>query len=205
MDLASRLEGDTETRAMTERLLLHPSEPDPSCRVLSTGDALSYVALDIVRLEPGAVLKRFDEARECCLVMVAGQGRLAADPLGIVAIGGRESPFDGPGHAAYLPSGTPFTLTAGTPCEIALAFAADTTRAHAARLIPPEDWRITQRGSGNCLREIRDILPETAPASSLLMVEVVTPAGNWSSVPPHKHDTDDPRAKPSSRKSIITG
>ncbi len=41
-------------------------------------------------------------------------------------------------------------------------------------------------------REIRPILMEDRPAERLLVVEVLTPNGHWSSYPPHKHDEDDP-------------
>ena len=61
-----------------------------------------------------------------------------------------------------------------------------------ARLIPPEEVAYSQRGVGSNVRHVFDILPETKPAHSLLVVEVITPAGNWSSYPPHKHDTDAP-------------
>src|SRR3546814_17753970 len=44
------------------------------------------------------------------------------------------------------------------------------------------------RGSGTNQRFVRNILPESEPADSLLVVEVITPGGNWSSYPPHKHD-----------------
>lgn len=173
-------------------LLLRPHAPDGAGRVLATGTALAHVALEVFRLTPGAALSRHEAERECCLVVISGRARLAAGTLGAVQVGGRAGPFDGPGHAAYLPAGTEFSVVAETPCDIALAFAADRERAHPPRLIRPDDWRVTMRGAGTCLREIRDILPETAPAASLLMVEVVTPAGHWSSWPPHKHDTDDP-------------
>ena len=46
------------------------------------------------------------------------------------------------------------------------------------------------RGTGTNQRFVRNILPETEPAESLLVVEVITPGGHWSSYPPHKHDTD---------------
>jgi 5-deoxy-glucuronate isomerase len=45
------------------------------------------------------------------------------------------------------------------------------------------------RGKGTNVRHVRNILPETAPADGLLVVEVITPGGHWSSYPPHKHDT----------------
>ena len=46
------------------------------------------------------------------------------------------------------------------------------------------------RGKGNNIRYVTDIINETDPADSLLVVEVITPAGNASSYPPHKHDRD---------------
>ena len=49
------------------------------------------------------------------------------------------------------------------------------------------------RGEGGNTRYIRNILPDTDPtAHALLVVEVITPPGHWSSYPPHKHDTDAP-------------
>jgi 5-deoxy-glucuronate isomerase len=59
-------------------------------------------------------------------------------------------------------------------------------------LIGSAEVRHETRGSGGELREINHILMEDAPAESLLITEVVTPAGHWSSFPPHKHDLDDP-------------
>ena len=55
--------------------------------------------------------------------------------------------------------------------------------------IRPEDIEVEVRGAGNMEREIRPILMEDRPAERLLVVEVLTPNGHWSSYPPHKHDT----------------
>jgi 5-deoxy-glucuronate isomerase len=60
------------------------------------------------------------------------------------------------------------------------------------RLVTPKDVEIEVRGSGNATRQINHILKPEFPAQRLLVVEVFTPAGNWSSYPPHKHDVDDP-------------
>jgi 5-deoxy-glucuronate isomerase len=59
-----------------------------------------------------------------------------------------------------------------------------------ARIIPPEQVGFEERGKGTNRRLVYNILPDTAEAESLLVVEVVTPGGNWSSYPPHKHDRD---------------
>lgn len=60
------------------------------------------------------------------------------------------------------------------------------------RLISSDEVRHESRGSGHESREIDHILMEDAPAESLLVTEVVTPAGHWSSYPPHRHDVDNP-------------
>ena len=66
----------------------------------------------------------------------------------------------------------------------------DADGAHAARLIGPDTIESLTRGSGTNTRHVQNILPETEPAHSLLVVEVITPPGHWSSYPPHKHDRD---------------
>src|SRR5256714_10634404 len=60
------------------------------------------------------------------------------------------------------------------------------------RLVTPNDVEIEVRGSGNATRQINHILTPEFPAQRLLVVEVFTPAGNWSSYPPHKHDVHNP-------------
>ena len=73
-------------------------------------------------------------------------------------------------------------------------------------MIRPGDIRVEIRGAGHATRQINHIIPPEFPADRLLLVEVLTPAGNWSSWPPHKHDVDDDaRARPSSRRSTTTG
>jgi 5-deoxy-glucuronate isomerase len=62
----------------------------------------------------------------------------------------------------------------------------------APRLIRPEECGLEVRGGGNATRQIVDIMPPAFPADRLLVCEVFTPSGNWSSYPPHKHDVDRP-------------
>ena len=61
----------------------------------------------------------------------------------------------------------------------------------AAIAIRPGDIRVEVRGAGRSTRQINHIIAPDFPADRLLLVEVLTPAGNWSSWPPHKHDVDD--------------
>ncbi len=66
------------------------------------------------------------------------------------------------------------------------------TRRFPPRAIRPEECGLEVRGGGNATRQIIDILPPAAAADRLLVCEVLTPAGNWSSYPPHKHDRHAP-------------
>jgi len=65
-------------------------------------------------------------------------------------------------------------------------------RVHRTALVRPEAIYVESRGEGQTARRIHHLLPPTAEAGRLIAFEVFTPGGNWSSYPPHKHDTEDP-------------
>ena len=83
-----------------------------------------------------------------------------------------------------------FKITAASELELAVCKAPGGGD-HRARLIPPDDVASGTRGKGTNVRHVHDILPEGEPAHSLLVVEVITPGGHWSSYPSHKHDADN--------------
>jgi len=92
--------------------------------------------------------------------------------------------------SVYVPPHSTWQVTAATPAELAGLFRPRQGRAAGADH-PPSEVGHETRGKGTNTRHVRNILPDTATAESLLVVEVITPGGNWSSYPPHKHDTDD--------------
>lgn len=149
----------------------------------------AHVGFAVVNLVAGQVYRGGEAAREACLVVLAGTVDVTAGDDRFAGIGGRRDMFDGPPAAVYLPGGRAYAITASTPAEVAICTAPGTTPG-AARLIAPHAMPFETRGSGTNTRYVRHILPETEAADSLLVVEVVTPAGHWSSYPPHKHDTD---------------
>ena len=106
-------------------------------------------------------------------------------------IGGRATVFDGLPHAMYVPIATKFEVTAESDCDLAFCYSA-ATRSHPPRLITPEEVEVEIRGGGNATRQINHIIKPEFPADRLLVVEVYTPSGNWSSYPPHKHDVHNP-------------
>jgi len=99
--------------------------------------------------------------------------------------------FDGMPTALYLPIETEFAVTAETDCEVAFCFSRAEEK-YPARLITPDEVEIEVRGGANATRQINHILKPEFPAQRLLLVEVYTPGGNWSSYPPHKHDVHNP-------------
>lgn len=58
---------------------------------------------------------------------------------------------------------------------------------------PHRRFRVELRGSGNCSRQVNNFAAaDTFDCDRLIAVEVLTPGGNWSSYPPHKHDENHP-------------
>jgi len=151
-----------------------------------------YVSFSTARVGKGARFVVATEESEVCIVILGGRCSVRIGVVNWPEVGERETPFDGPPHAVYAPPNTNLELRAGRG-EVQLAIAsAPATKGAKLRHIRPADARREVRGSGVMERTIHHILMEDAPAESLLVTEVVTPAGHWSSYPPHKHDTDDP-------------
>jgi 5-deoxy-glucuronate isomerase len=176
-------------------LLVHPHEPDADGLILRVTPASAgwrYVGFQVYRLKPGQTLSRDTEGDEACLVLVGGKAAVAGGGLEFGVIGERASPFEGLPWSVYVPARSSWTVTAQTEVELAVCLS-PAKGEKPARLIPPEDVGQETRGTGTNARHVRNILPDDSPhAESLLVVEVITPGGNWSSYPPHKHDTDDP-------------
>jgi 5-deoxy-glucuronate isomerase len=168
-------------------------EPDTDgsvVRVTPESAGWEYVGFEVLRLETGRTLERDTGSEEVCLVILSGRCRVSAGQDEWEDVGERESPFDGPPYTVYLPPGTTYRVEATTNLELAIT-SAPAQRGVEPRLIRPEDVQVSARGSGNAEREVRNIVMEGQPAESLLVVEVITPNGHWSSYPPHKHDKDD--------------
>ena len=166
--------------------------PDAMGRVLSVtpqSAGWKYVGFEVFRLAPGQSLSEATDDREVCLVLLAGFATVTAGGETFSKIGGRASPFDGKPYSVYVPAQSEFTVTAESDLELAVC-SAPGTGAFPVRLIPPEAVGFEERGQGSNRRLVYNILPDTEPAESLLVVEVITPGGNWSSYPPHKHDQD---------------
>jgi 5-deoxy-glucuronate isomerase len=125
---------------------------------------------------------------EIALVPLSGRCSVEADGE-TWELGGREEVFAGMPWALYLPRDTGYRVEAKG--GVAICGARCETRLEPV-LVRPEQVEVEVRGAGNATRQINHIVKPEFPAERLLVVEVFTPAGNWSSYPPHKHDEDNP-------------
>jgi 5-deoxy-glucuronate isomerase len=176
-------------------LLVRKHKPDAAGTVLEVtpeSAGWDHVGFKVVELAADQTARGGEAGREACLVILSGTADIAVGEARFAGLGGRASVFEdkAPG-AVYAPGGMGWTVMATTAVELAVC-TAPASRAGTPREIDAGAMSREVRGVGTNTRHVRNILPETEPAESLLVVEVITPGGNWSSYPPHKHDTSTP-------------
>ena len=112
-----------------------------------------------------------------------------------VTLAGRASVFAGPTDVAYVPAGSRLSVSAVGEARVAIVYAVTATveQRFAFRHVRADEVPVELRGAGIASREVRNFgIPGVLDADSIIACEVVTPAGNWSSWPPHKHDEERP-------------
>jgi len=174
-------------------LLRKPLRPAGLMHDITPADAgWSHVGFALHRLAPGDTAAGTTDAREVILVLVEGKARITAAGQDWGLMGDRMDVFDRrPPHALYLPPRQDWTAVATTPCTLAVC-SAPARGDHPPARIGPEGIAMVTRGKGTNTRYIHPIAMEDRDvADHLLVTEVYTPAGHWSSYPPHRHDEDD--------------
>jgi 5-deoxy-glucuronate isomerase len=143
----------------------------------------TYCGLRVVRLGE-LVLETGD--REFAVLPLAGGLTVEVDGRRFDLVG-RDSVFTRVSDWAYLPVGASARLAG--EAEVALASARAERRFEPA-YVPADAVPVEIRGAGSSTRQVVNFMsPEGfATAERLICVEVLTPDGNWSSYPPHKHD-----------------
>jgi len=149
----------------------------------------SYCGLWIVDLEPGEPCV-FETGGDEFAVVPLGGGPLSVEVDGkTFALDGRASVFERVSDWAYLPIDAEARLTTADGCQVALA-SARATRRFDASYVPAAEVAVEVRGAGQSTRQVTNFMTPEAfgGADKLICCEVLTPDGNWSSYPPHKHD-----------------
>lgn len=174
-------------------LLLRPAAAAGKIHDVTPASAgWGYVGFGLYRLARGDSATEPTGAAEVILVLVEGKARIAAGDRDFGELGARMDVFEAtPPASVYVPPGATWSATATTACTLAVC-AAPGKPGRAPQVIGPEGVGRITRGKGANTRHIHPIAMEDRDvADSLLVTEVYTPQGNWSSYPPHRHDEDD--------------
>ena len=170
-------------------MLIHSQQAEGVGRLIEVtpeSAGWEYVGLVVQVIPPGGTWHYAAEKDELCIVPLRGSATITSgDDEWTVSRPG--TVFDGKPTSLYLPVGSTFTAVSDEGAELAVTLSR-AEKQFPAKLIEPDDVDVEIRGAGNAARQINHIIKPEFPADKLLVVEVFTPSGNWSSFPPHKHD-----------------
>ena len=146
-----------------------------------------HTGLYVVTLGPGESRAITGGPHEWLVLPLSGPVRVECAGK-LVFLFGRAGPFEGTTDFAYVPVSSKFTITSTTGARIALPHA-KASESLPFRRVAGEQTDIELRGAGQCSRQVNNFgTASVLNADSIIACEVLTPAGNWSSYPPHKHD-----------------
>ena len=175
------------TETVLVRAQNNPADPDLILSITPESAGWDYISFQARRLAQGASWSFDTGENEFALVNLTGRYSVTSNRGHWSGIGGRANVFTGGAHALYLPRRTQLTVSAEVAGEFAVTWV-PTDEDHDPWLIRPENVKTGIRGGDNVSRQINDLLAPGSPVHRLVLVEVYTPSGNWSSYPPHKHD-----------------
>ena len=165
-------------------------DSDFDVRIAPGDPGWSHTGLYAVTLAAGE--SRTIDTGDCEWIVLPLSGGSAVVEVGerVFFLIGRDHVFAGPTDLVYVPRDSRFTVTSTDGGRIALPFA-KAGRAFPVCRVDSAAVSVELRGSGSSSRQVHNFgTPGVLEADSIIACEVITPAGNWSSYPPHKHDED---------------
>lgn len=146
-----------------------------------------FSGLRVVVLAAGDEYQQSTGGDEVVVVPLSGSATVTTG-TDTAELAGRASVFDGPTDVVYVPIESALTLRSPGGGRFALA-TARATRRLPFRHVPVTEQRIELRGAGSCSRQVNNFATtDVLDADRIIACEVLTPGGNWSSYPPHRHD-----------------
>jgi 5-deoxy-glucuronate isomerase len=164
-----------------------PDDPGLLLNITPEDAGWDLVSFQVRRLSSEEQWHFSSAEEELAMVTLSGSYTVASNRGDWDGVGKRMSVFEGIAHTLYLPRRTQGVVTARCNGQFAIA-RVPTSEDHDPLLIAPDEVTTAIRGGDNATRQINYLLPPGAPVERLIVVEVYTPAGSWSSFPPHKHD-----------------
>jgi 5-deoxy-glucuronate isomerase len=177
-------------RYTAANLVIHPKHVEQAGLIVEVTPDIAgweYIHFQSYRLAAGQSASFEQGAYEIALVVFSGTLSVTSNHGEWKNIGKRSTVFSGLPEALYLSRNSNLTIKAETACEFSLAWV-PAWRDHPPRLITQQEITVELRGGDNVTRQINGIIRPGFDCDRLIVVEVLTPSGNWSSYPPHKHD-----------------
>lgn len=151
---------------------------------------LQFIEFGILRLATEESFVQDAEGKETVLVILSGRCTIKVGRVEYENIGQREDVFSDSPYSVYIPCDKAYEVIATSDLEVAVCKAPSDLKTETS-LIRPEQVGLRSVGQLNWRRDIRDIVDSNFNAGHLLIGETLNPPGNWSSVPPHRHDFDN--------------
>jgi 5-deoxy-glucuronate isomerase len=149
----------------------------------------TYSGLRVAELPPGGKVELDTGPDEVLVLPLNGSAEVECDGQRFT-LAGRRDVFSGVTDFAYLPRDARAVVTSADGGRFALP-ATRADRRLTTRYGPAAGVSVELRGAGVASRQVNNFCtPQTFAADRMIAVEVLTPGGNWSSYPPHKHDED---------------
>src|SRR5699024_1535158 len=157
-----------------------------------TNTTLEHIRFQVVEMDALAQFETTLKYEELCVVVLTGKVDVSVDDDHFKDLGTRDSVFEKkPTDSVYIPSQKSVAIKANKNAKLALCFG-NSTKQLETKVVRAAENNIEERGKYSNKRLVHDILPDTVDfVENLLVVEVYTDQGNFSSYPPHKHDQDD--------------
>ena len=164
------------------------AQEDVAVLVTPESAGWGYSGLLVVVLEPGATVSWSTGESETLVLSLSGSCTVTLDDE-TLTVEGRRDVFAGPSDFVYVPRDSDVVITSAEGGRFALPSAVCTSRLP-LRHQPADAVPVELRGAGQASRQVNNFCtPDAFHAEALIACEVLTPGGNWSSYPPHKHDT----------------
>ncbi len=180
-------------RYTSENLLVQPLTQVNDCdaglitRITPELAGWDNISFEARRLQVGETWNFDTEGHELAFVNLHGIYDISTNRGSWKGVGGRQNVFAGACHTLYLPIDTIIEATCREAGEFVVAWV-PTEQKFDPFLVLPSQVDMNLRGGENATRQINDPLPPGSPVAKLVLVEVYTPSGGWSSYPGHKHD-----------------
>ncbi len=170
-------------------LLVKPNkDTQPYQSITPQSAKWNYLSFEARQMTENEVWEHETQGNELVIVLLSGNYKVTSNKGTWETTNGRTNVFKGIAHTLYLPRNTNFTLTAmSKDLDIAYGWC-KADKDYEAKFVTPEETPVVIFGGDNATRQFNDLIPPGFGCNSIVVREVYTPSGNWSSFPAHKHD-----------------